>query len=159
MQSDLNKFFPRKRKWSLKSKGGLKSSSPRKADLPAQQYRVDHITLFATRPMMVQDLFVKSILLKATASPSTVKVLRAYKEKAGSVRTEASNITCAVMAAEQMLHLRDLFMTEEFGLRVEMSEGSFVVNAFESPTDLIRLEDSDNRTIHCEVRATPVKVG
>lgn len=163
MQSDLNKFFPRKRKWGRKSKrttrgtGPIVASESEVSRAIAEKYRVGRITIFAKQPMLVRDFFVKSLLLTPTTTSGSVTISRAYREKAGSVRTELSNIACSIMPQEKMIHLSDIFMTENFGLRLELSEGSFVVSSMVSPTDIVTIEDSAGRMIPCEVRATLVK--
>ncbi|MBY0547785.1 MAG: hypothetical protein K2W95_10855 [Candidatus Obscuribacterales bacterium] len=163
MQSDLNKFFPRKRKWGRKSKGSTMGSGRMAASendasrIVAEKYRVSRVTIFAKQPMLVRDFFVKSVLLTPTSTSCSVTTSRAYREKAGSVRTEPSNIACSIMPHEKMIHLSDIFMTENFGLRLELSEGSFVVSSTATPTDLITIEDSAGRMIPCEVRATLIK--
>lgn len=107
--------------------------------------------------MLVRDFFVKSVLLTPTTTSGSVTISRAYREKAGSIRTELSNIACTIMPQEKMIHLSDIFMTESFGLRLELSEGSFVVSSMATPTDIVTIEDSAGRMIPCEVRATLIK--
>ena len=155
MPSELNRFFPRKRKWAPKSKGkGL--ATPSSGTNIAEEYKVSTITLFARGPMLVRDLFVKSVYLKKTASDHSVKVSRAYREQEDSVRYEDSNIACTVLMPEQILHLCDIFMTENFGVQIEISDGHFLVNSVELPTDLVVLHGALWRTVKTDVRATPV---
>lgn len=127
---------------------------PESSTAVPERYRVDHVTIFSKQPMLVHDFFIKSVLL---TSASRVTISRAYREKAGSVRTEQSNVSCSIMPHEKMIHVSDIFMTETFGLRLELSEGCFVVSSAVQPTDIITMDDSIGRMIPCEVRANLVK--
>lgn len=162
MLSDLNKFFPRKKKIGRKSSRsstarGAELQSPAGARLEPDSimsdcFRTPTIVFFGRQPGSMRDIFIKGITFDSSIKPTidNVKIFRAYREEEGSIRCEESNIKARLLTPECILHICDVFLTESFGLRLDLEGGDFLVDS--EATAPIVLQDFFGRSVRAEVR-------
>ncbi len=161
MISDLNRFYPRKRKPGTKSGGsGARDGSSttekqlQSDEIISQCYQTDTLTLFGRQAGLLRDIFIKSIRLSASVSSLSLHVTidRAYRETSGSIRYEDCNISAEVLLPECILHISDVYLSETFGLKLELTGGWFLVDTAGDEKDLLTVDGYFGRTVRAQVR-------
>lgn len=152
--SRLNELYPRKRKLGTKYGAGAKRRNQDASSVVtdedasnyvAESFITNTITLFGRRTGLIRDVFIKSIRFDSPLSCVSIK--RAYKEAAGSVRCEESNVDYDLLLPEGTLHISNVYFGETFGLRIELENANFIVDQPSRQYSLLTLDGYFGRSV------------